>query len=186
MASGKSPRHKGRHPIAFLSYAHADDAGGVWDISQFRGGLESEIHRQTGKPFSIFQDRRDIAWGQSWRQRIVRALDATTFLIAFISPSFFASGECKKELKRFNKREKKLKRNDLILPVYYVTIPALENKRKPTKNKLVGVIASRQYADWRRLRLMGFSTKTVKKALADLASHIRDALRHRKGPRRKK
>lgn len=186
MPSKKATRRKRRHPIAFLSYVHFDDKHEEQRLTKFREKLENEVRMQTGnKGFKIFQDRKDIKWGQSWRERIVRALDATTFLIPIITPGFFTSQECRKELERFIKREKKLKRNDLILPVYYVSTPALENKRKRGKNKLVGLIASRQYADWRRLRFKDFSTQAVRKAFENLAIQIRDAL-NRKAPRPKK
>jgi len=46
---------------------------------------------QLGGEFSIFQDRNDISWGEQWKQRIEGTIDATTFLIPIITPSFFSS-----------------------------------------------------------------------------------------------
>jgi F-box protein 11 len=185
MPSKKPSRRKRRHPVAFLSYVHLDNKQEKQWVTKFREKLEGELQIQTGREFKIFQDR-NIKWGQSWRERIDRALDATTFLIPIVTPRFFKSRECRNELERFLYREKKLGRKDLILPVYYVTVEALDSRSKHKKDVLVAVIASRQYADWRRLRFMDFSTQTVKKAFADLAVQIRDALNRRKAPRSKK
>ena len=83
---------------------------------------------QTGQEFTIFQDR-DIQWGQNWKRRIEKSLDEeVTFLIPIITPSFFKSKACRDELGRFLERERRLNRDDLILPVYYVDTPLI-NKR---------------------------------------------------------
>ena len=106
-------------PAAFLSYSHFDDEHDGQYITQFRKSLEGEVHALTGHNFVIFQDRRDIDWGQQWRQRIEQTIDSATFLITILSPKFFTSPECCREVKRFLEREQALGRNDLILPVYY-------------------------------------------------------------------
>ncbi len=52
----------------------------------------------TGKPFKVFQDRNDLEWGQNWQDRIENSLEEVTFLIPVITPSFFNSPACQKEL----------------------------------------------------------------------------------------
>ena len=84
---------------------------------------------QWGDEFSIFQDRKDISWGDCWKERINSSLDTTTFLIPVITPGFFKSEYCREELSRFLDRERKLGRDDLILPVYYIDTPALYDKK---------------------------------------------------------
>jgi F-box protein 11 len=112
-----------RQPVAFLSYVHSDDEHDNGGLTQFCKCLSAEIKVQTGEEFPIFQDRKDIKWGQNWKERIENTLDEVTFLIPIITPSFFTSTPCCDEFKRFIEREKKLNRNDLILPVYYVSSP---------------------------------------------------------------
>ena len=99
-----------------MSYAHRDDQSG--QLTELRKYLSDEVSVQTGEDFEIFQDRNAILWGQNWKERIENSLDEVTFLIAIITPSFFTSPYCRKELKRFIDREKKLGRNDLIPPIY--------------------------------------------------------------------
>jgi cobaltochelatase CobT len=56
-------------PAAFLSYVHTDDHDGR--ITAFREQLSNEIRMQIGRPFPIFQDRKDIQWGQNDGERDV-------------------------------------------------------------------------------------------------------------------
>ncbi len=83
-------------------------------LTELRKRLEREIQVQTGESFDIFQDRKDIRWGQAWKERINDALDGSTFLIAIVTPGYLKSPACREEFERFREREKKLKRNDPI------------------------------------------------------------------------
>lgn len=163
-------------PAAFLTYVRFEDEHDNGRLSEFCKRLGGEIRIQTGEPFHIFQDRNDIAWGQQWRTRIEESVDAVTFLIAMITPGFFKSAECRKELERFLEREKKLGRGDLILPVYYVNTPALNDEAKRKKDQLMQVIASRQHADWRDLRFEPWTLPQVGKLIAAMALQIAEAL----------
>ena len=159
---------------AFMSYVHTDDAYGL--LTQFRERLSAEVQVQTGHEFPIFQDRQDILWGQNWKQRIEESLDAVTFLIPIITPSFFNSQPCREEYERFVDRERKLNRNDLILPVYYVDSPLLNDPDRRLTDNVAETIVQRKYADWRDLRFEPFTNPQVCRTLAGLAVQVRDAL----------
>lgn len=135
-------------PAAFLSYVRTDDEHDGGAISRIRAQLAEEVRMQTGEEFLIFQDREDILWGVRWRDRIERSIDTTIVLIAVITPSYLRSAACREEVERFLQREKQLGRNDLILPLYYVDTPALQDSQDNVAREL----ASRQYVDWRPLR----------------------------------
>ncbi|WP_417914424.1 right-handed parallel beta-helix repeat-containing protein [Candidatus Electronema sp. JM] len=167
-------------PLAFLSYANLDDQHEQGRLTQLRERLSGEVRMHTGQAFEIFQDRKDIVWGQPWEKRINDSLAATTFLLPIITPSFFNSAYCRDELERFLKREKELGRDDLILPVYYVNCLVLEDKEELKHDKLAQVIAARQYADWRELRYEEFSSQQVRKSLAKMAQQIAAALHRSK------
>ncbi|MCW5213177.1 TIR domain-containing protein, partial [Desulfobulbus sp. TB] len=169
-----------RTALAFMSYVNLDDQHEQGRLTRFRELLSGEVRMQTGEAFfDIFQDRKDIAWGQQWQERINQSLDAVTFLIPIITPGFFKSAACREELERFLKREEELGRSDLILPVYYVTCPVLRDKVKREHDKLAQVIAARQYADWRDLRFEKFTSSQIRKALATMAEQIVAALERR-------
>jgi TIR domain len=158
-----------------MSYVRFEDEHEGGRLTQFRERLSTEVRVQTGDAFPIFQDRNDIAWGDHWQTRINESLDAATFLIPIITPSFFRSLPCREELKRFLERERQLDREDLILPVYYVTAPELDDPDR-NEDELGRLLFSRQYADWRELRFRPFTSPVVRRALAQLAGRIRDSL----------
>jgi F-box protein 11 len=145
-------------------------------LTQFREDLSAEVQRQIGEEFLIFQDRKDILWGQNGEAQIKESLDEVTLLIPIITPSFFKSPACRRELQRFLEREKKLGRKDLILPVYYIDCPLLNNKEKQARDELAQAIFAHQYVDWRELRHEPFTSLEVGKTLAQRAAQIRDAL----------
>ncbi|MGQ0569694.1 MAG: toll/interleukin-1 receptor domain-containing protein [Armatimonadota bacterium] len=163
-----------RQPAAFMSYVRADDKYG--HLTEFLERLSEEVRAQTGEEFPVFQDRNDIQWGENWRERIEESLDAVTFLIPIITPSFLRSEPCREEFRRFLGREAELKRNDLILPVYYVDAPLLNDEASRATDEIARVVTTRQYADWRELRFEPLTSPEVRRTLARLAIQVRMAL----------
>jgi F-box protein 11 len=161
-------------PAAFMSYARFDDQHDDGQLTAFRERLAAEVRVQTGEEFVIFQDRADIAWGQNWQQRIDQALDTVTLLLVIITPGFFRSPHCRAETEKFLDRERQLGRHDLILPVYYVSTPEIEDPGRRDADPLAATLAARQYADWRDLRFKLATAPSLRKAIADLATRMRD------------
>jgi hypothetical protein len=176
-------------PIGFMSYNHFDNKDGC--LTEFCDRLSYEVKMYTGDEFPVFQDCKDIQWGWKWKIFIEESLKKVVFFIPIITPSFFKSKHCLMELKSFIKREKILKCKDLILPVYYVRCPTLDNvldgKTKVLNEKtekLVSVIASHQFADWRELRFKSFDSECVRETLAKLAVQICNALERMQTPQK--
>jgi hypothetical protein len=161
-----------------MSYARFDDAHDDGELTEFRQRLAAEVRAQTGREFVIFQDRADVAWGQNWQQRIDEALDVATLLLVVITPGFFSSAACRAELARFLERERALGRSDLILPLYYISATEMNAPAARESDELARVLASRQYADWRELRFEPLSAPKARKAIAQLASRMRDTFWH--------
>lgn len=163
--------------VAFLSYAHVDDDHDGGNNTAFRKALEGEVRIQTGRrDIRIFQDRDDIAWGQAWQERVDGSLDVVTFLIPVLTPSFFTSEQCRRELRRFVDRERQLKRGEFVLPVYWISAPVLEDPARQAADDLARELSARQFADWRELRFRRLDDQEVRQTLAALATRIRDAL----------
>jgi uncharacterized membrane protein HdeD (DUF308 family)/tetratricopeptide (TPR) repeat protein len=162
-----------KKPVAFMSYAHRDDRGGR--LTALREELSEAVSMHYGQDFEIFQDR-DISWGQNWKERIDDSLDEVTFLIAIITPRFFNREECRRELRRFLDRENRVNRNDLILPIYYVDTPLVNDESKRATDELAQIIVTRQYADWRDLRHEPFDDPEVSKRMDQLARQISEVL----------
>jgi len=161
---------------AFMSYTHLDDQNDGKRLTLFRECLAKEVRAQTGKEFLIFQDVEDIGWGQDFEKRIEDAIKEVTFFIPIITPSFFNSEYCREELRQFLKREEQLQRNDLILPVYYIACPILEDRSKQATDELAQIIAARQRVDWRNLRFASFKSQKVRRKLAAMAVQLRAAM----------
>jgi parallel beta-helix repeat protein len=165
-----------------MSYVRLDDKYEEGRLTELRERLESEVKMQTGRPFPIFQDREDIRWGQNWKLRIGDSLDAATFLIPIVTPSFFESDACREELRTFLERESELGRADLVLPIYYVGVPALEDPEREGEDQLVDALRLREWADWRDLRFEAPSSPAVARKFVQLALQIRETLQEH-GPK---
>jgi F-box protein 11 len=167
------------NPIGFMSYARADDEHDKGYLTEFRERLSGEVYAQAGERFDIFQDRNDIAWGQNWRERIRDCIYSVHFLICIMTPRFFRSDACRAEFERFVKLERAIGRDDLILPVYYIDSPVLNDVEKRNGDPVAQLIGMRNYVDWRDLRFEPLDSPTAKKRMARLASDIRLALENR-------
>lgn len=165
-----------KQPVAFMSYVRFDDKHENGRLTEFRERLSAEVKMQTGEDFPIFQDREDIKWGQNWKERLEETIDDVTFLIPILTPTFFKSPHCREELERFIEREKELGRNDLILPVYYVSCKPLDDEEKRAGDELAVLLASRQFMDWRDLRFEPLTSSEIGKRMVKLALQICDAL----------
>jgi parallel beta-helix repeat protein len=163
-------------PTAFMSYRRIDEKHLEGKFTEFRSRLSAEVELQTGVDFQIFQDVKNLKWGDPFGKIIKLTLDEVMFLIPMITPGFFNSDYCRDELTRFLKREEEMGRNNLILPVLYIDCPILTDKDQLEKDELATIIASRNYVDWRDLRFDPPTSPHIGKKFAELASQIRDAV----------
>lgn len=164
-----------KSPMAFLSYVNADDERESGRLSKLREMLSHEVGMYV-EAFQIFQDRVDLKWGQNWQQRIDNSLDSATLLIPVVTPAFFGSEACRDELARFLEREQALGRSDLVLPLYYISTSILDDSSERAQDPLAQAIHAHQYADWRELRLKALKSASVRRKIAELATHIVAAL----------
>lgn len=158
---------------AYMSYTRFDDLYVNGALTLFRERLNGEIRAQTGGAFHIFQSTQDIQWGQSTRDRLAQIINSVTFFIPVITPSYFNDETCRTELRLFLEREQALERQDLILPIYYLTIPALEDPSRLSDDPLIKAIADRLYVDWRDLRFETFDSPRARRLIATMAEQIR-------------
>src|ERR1041385_6275206 len=157
--------------VAFFSYARVNDELDRGRLTTLRKLLQNEIWVQTGKPFQIFQDSEDIEWGELWKDRIKNVLNASSLLIAIITPSYLLSPSCRFEIEYFLKQESQLKRK-LILPILYIDALALKN----TNDEIAVEVSKRQWIDWRDLRFTSLTSAKINKKLELLAKQIRDLI----------
>jgi hypothetical protein len=144
-------------PDAFLSYTRFDDRRG--DISAFRDHLSDAVRELTGERFEIFQDVDDIDVGERWSQKLDQMLAEARFFIPILTPSYFNSDACRDELEKFLRAEERAARQDLILPIYFIRCPVLDDKELRRDDNLAIAIHQRQRWDWRDLRTIRSETE---------------------------
>ncbi len=153
----------------FWSYAHADDDDDGGAVLGLAKRLQSEFSLLTGEPLALFVDRKDLAWGQEWRRRIDDALAGTTFFIAIVTPRYFKSDECRRELLTFAGQAQSLGLEELLLPILYSEVPSMS---PDSEDEAVALVARTQYVDWTASRLQEQSSAAYRAAVNGLAKRL--------------
>lgn len=160
-------------PQAFLSYTRNDDQYFGGYITAFRDVLEKAVHIVTGEAtFRIFQDTEGIILGEPFERKIDDVLNQSSFLVPMLSPTFFNSAACRHELELFLKHEKELSRDDLILPIYFVSSAKAEKKEERLKDPLMTKLFERQMEDWREKRITPLDQPAARDSILVLARKI--------------
>lgn len=159
----------------FWSYVHKDDEADDGRIARLATDVRSQFEMLTGESLALFLDRDAIEWGQDWRGEIDAGLSSVAFFIPVLTPRYFLSPECRRELQLFARRAEQLGVKDLVLPLYYVTVPALDSD--PPTDDLMALVRTFQCQDWREVRFADVSSSEYRRAVADLAERLVEANR---------
>jgi hypothetical protein len=159
------PSYKG-----FWSYVHADDAADGGRIARLARDIASEFEMQTGEAIELFLDRDELQWGDNWRNEIDNALASVAFFIPVLTPRYFRSVECRRELQFFARRAIELGVRDLVLPLLYVDVPSLY-QTTPT-DEIIPLIRRFQWEDWRELRFADPITESYRRGVSRLTARL--------------
>jgi branched-chain amino acid transport system substrate-binding protein len=165
--------------VGFFSYSREDDRDAHGALSDLRDRIQGELRSQLGRPtgtFRIWQDKEAIPSGSLWETEIKNSVAQAVFFIPIITPTVVRSPYCQFELNAFLGREAALGRSDLVFPILYIDVPALQDSVRRQNDPIISVIAQRQYVDWRELRHQDVYSRDVKEAVERFCRHIRDAL----------
>lgn len=186
----------------FVSYARKDNEGG-W-ITQFLTDLQEEHRKFTGgREFRFFFDQNDIQSLDDWRHSIHEKLARSRLLVAFVSPSYFASEWCRREWRAWIDIEiAKHILSDGAAPVYIVEVPWFaasmseqqvaeeitrlsNNLADPTLAHealdIGGQVSRRQFTQVRPFYNAGLEAlryEDLRKVLASLAKNLSDRAEH--------
>jgi hypothetical protein len=160
----------------FWSYVHTDDQVEGERISRLARDVAGQFEMLTGEPLALFLDRDGIKWGEDWRDKIDSSLASVAFFIPVLTPRYFMSPECRKELQFFARRATHLGIKELVLPLLYVDVPSLRDEA-PT-DELISLVQSFQREDWRDLRLVDATSEAYRKGVTRLATRLVEANRH--------
>ena len=97
-------------------------------MSRLRVRIHNELRILLGRDVRLWQDIAAIPHGTLWEDQIKSAIAESAFFIPIVTPSAVASRFCKFEFEAFLKREAELLRADLVFPILYVRVPALESE----------------------------------------------------------
>ena len=165
--------------VGFFSYSREDDADSHGGLSALRTRIQGELRGQLGrtaKTFRLWQDKEAIPSGTLWETEIKNAVGQAAFFIPIITPTVVASPHCRFELESFLARETELGRGDLVFPILYIEVPALEDAARRQNDPVLSLIARRQYVDWSEFRYLDVDSTEVRRAVGRFCADIRDAL----------
>ncbi|MFJ4074786.1 TIR domain-containing protein [Curtobacterium sp. NPDC089991] len=154
----------------FWSYVHADDEATHGRIAQLARDIVAEYEAQTTEKIQLFLDRDDLKWGDAWRSVIDEALASVAFFIPVVTPRFFKSVECRRELKQFADRAKALGVKQLIMPILWIDVPDLHDPAK--RDDVMDMVVDFQWEPLTNLRHATRDSPEYTKAVESLAARI--------------
>jgi hypothetical protein len=157
---------------AFWSYTHTDNQAEGDRIVRLAHDLQSQYGVLMGGKLSLFLDADKIEWGDDLRAQVDLALAGTTFFIPIITPSYFLSDECRRELIVFVQETQRLKVESLLLPIYYTEVPELYAKSVEPADEAMRLVHPYKYEDWRALCLEDTSSAEYRKGVRRLAERL--------------
>jgi TIR domain len=166
--------------VGFFSYSREDDEASDGSLSALRVAIQRELSAQLGRSrttFRLWQDQEAIAPGRLWESEIKKAVEQAVFFIPIVTPRAVNSDYCKFEFEAFLTREQALGRTDLVFPLLYIRVPALESEAEWRKDPVLSIIGLRQYVDWRQLRHLDVRTPAVREQIEYFCEKIVEALR---------
>src|ERR1700719_2800013 len=163
--------------VGFFSYSRRDDEDSQGALSRLRARIQSELRLQLGRDFRLWQDTAAIPEGGLWEDEIKRAITESVFFIPIVTLSAVGSKHCRFEFEAFLKREAELGRSNLIFPLVYVRVPALEKEEQWRQDAVLKVIGSRQYIDWQKLRHRSTTDPEVAEKVEQYCRNIVESLR---------
>jgi formylglycine-generating enzyme required for sulfatase activity len=165
--------------VGFFSYSREDDKDSHGALSTLRTRIQGELRGQLGrtaKTFRLWQDKEAIPSGTLWETEIKNAVGQAVFFIPIITPTVIASPYCRFELESFLAREAALGRDDLVFPILYIEVPALEDAALQQNDPVLSLIARRQYVDWSDFRYLDVNSTEVRRAVGRFCTDVRNAL----------
>jgi len=151
---------------AFWSYTHEDNERSGNRVLNLAAALKNEFALCTADELGLFIDRRNLEWGDAWRERVDSAVADVPFFIPIITPKYVRSQECRREFIAFSSSAKSRGLDKLLLPILYIPVPGLDEN---SDDELLALIARTQYVDWTALRLLAPEDPRVLQGLNDLA-----------------
>lgn len=157
------------------SYVHADDEAEGGRISRLAKDVASQFEMQTGEKIELFLDTDAVKWGENWREEIDEGLSSIAFFIPVLTPRYFMSHECRRELRFFADRATSLGVKELVLPLLYVDVESLHDDT--VSDDLVALVMTFQWENWLELRFAELTSGGYRRGVSRLAARLVEANR---------
>lgn len=155
---------------AFWSYTRRDDLAEAGKITELAHRIAEEYEMQTGDSIELFIDRDNIKWGEAFQDVISSKLSEVAFFVPVLTPNYFQSEACKKELSQFLEKTKEYGQSGIIAPILYVDFRGtIAEKAEPS---LIDECIKLNWIDWTHLRLEEISSPPCRKAIATMAKRL--------------
>lgn len=116
----------------FISYTHQDQESSTGgDIRQFAADVVDALEGIHGRTVKLFLDVKDVKWGEDLWSRLDDELQASTFLMPFITPRYLKSDACRREFTSFSEAAQRNGSEQLLLPLIWIMPPALRSTSLP-------------------------------------------------------
>ena len=170
-----------------LQILWASSATRAEDDEDFRGelsairdaigrNLAALLGRSKRKNFRLWQDVEAIAPGKMWGTEIAKAIEEFVFFVPIVTPRGVASPYCKSEFELFLAREKALGRSDLVFPILYIRVPAFWDEAKRRKDRVLAIVAERQFVDWQSFRYADVNSEAFGREIGRFCEKIAETL----------
>ena len=162
----------------FWSYVRKDDEDEGGRILKLAKDVIAQYEMITGgDTIDLFTDEDRIEWGDKWREKIDDSLESVAFFVPVMTPRYFNSPECRRELQFFARRAEKLPRlKELLLPLYYLEIPSFEDES--AEDDLIRMVSKLQRQDWGDLRFNEVTSEAYRRGVFDMACRLVQANKH--------
>ena len=157
----------------FWSYVHADDDAEGGRIALLSRDVASQFGLMTGETIELFLDVESVKWGDAWRDRIDSSIAAGVFFIPILTPRYFMSPECRRELQLFARRATQLGARELVLPLLYMDVPGL--REDDPADELMALVKSFQWEDWTEVGLSEPQSESYRRGVRKLATRLVEA-----------
>lgn len=154
----------------FWSYVHKDDDVEMGRVSALAKDIANNYEAIRAEEIELFLDSDGLHWGDDWRAEINESLGNVAFFVPVLTPRYFRSPECRRELQFFLDRTAVLGISQLVMPILYIDVPELVNEE--SEDPLVRAVIARQWRDWRSLRFEERASGAYRAAVHELATEI--------------
>lgn len=124
----------------------------------------------TGNHIELFLDRDDLKWGDHQHKKIDASLSDIAFFMPVLTPRYFKSAECRREIQFFARSARSLGIKQLIMPILYTDFAEL-HETEPD-DELIPLVREFVWINWTDLKYKARDSEEYRRAVAAQAERL--------------